>query len=581
MAMETEGLTELANTQEVPVVSPPPKSFKEALDIGVDTRSSDEDDDEQRGISTTDEVLSDHMGIPMISLPKKLLERIRKPWENALIIRLLGKNIGYKMLCTRVAKIWALQGEFTTIDLGSNYFLFKFAEKEDYTKVYTRGPWVIMDHYRTVRRWEPNFKPSEALETTTAIWVRFPELPIEYYQEKVLYAIVKSIGKPLKIDWTTAMATRGKFARICVEMDLTKPLKPKFILEGRYYNIEYESLHSFCFLCGRIDHRKEAYQFKALPSPPLAKNIDVSGEQTLSTGTAATNGNLQHRQFEEDAFGPWMLATKRGRRPAQIKKSPTPQQNRFKYLEEGPDGQGESSRGRNARRAGLEKAQGESNPQIDPHHYDDSKSKTKIGLAQHTDVQPKSNQKQSDLEPMEEIITNHAREIVSETISSDQVVLTKHDNGHLTHSNQSDITCSLPVPSHHIDSTMVESIHLQTQLAQQNPNISISQNTLECWGRDLTTPDPGDLRNETAKKDGLRAADTRGTRACEADQCNESVVRTRKRSNSPRCFRMVDRTNPTNNRAKLGEYPCETIPLGSDGLHAISRGRSSEDTQHH
>ncbi|KAL7177070.1 hypothetical protein ACSBR2_030406 [Camellia fascicularis] len=82
----------------------------------------------------------------------------------------------------------------------------------DCTHVFTGGPWVIMDHYLTVRRWEPNFRPSEAFETTTAVWVRFPELPIEYYQEKVLFAISKSLGKSLKIDWTTAIATRGKFA---------------------------------------------------------------------------------------------------------------------------------------------------------------------------------------------------------------------------------------------------------------------------------------------------------------------------------------------------------------------------------
>ncbi|KAL7236158.1 hypothetical protein ACSBR1_019427 [Camellia fascicularis] len=48
----------------------------------------------------------------------------------------------------------------------------------------------------------------------------------------------KPLAKPLKIDWTTVMATRGKFARICVEMDLTKPLKPKFMLENKCYNIE-------------------------------------------------------------------------------------------------------------------------------------------------------------------------------------------------------------------------------------------------------------------------------------------------------------------------------------------------------
>ncbi|KAL7229092.1 hypothetical protein ACSBR2_007730 [Camellia fascicularis] len=104
------------------------------------------------------------------------------------------------MLCTRVKNIWGLQGEFNAIDLGNNYFLFKFYEKEDCAKVYTGGPWVIMDHYLIVRRWEPNFTPLEALETTIAIRVQFQELSIEYYQDKVLFAIAKSLGKPLKID---------------------------------------------------------------------------------------------------------------------------------------------------------------------------------------------------------------------------------------------------------------------------------------------------------------------------------------------------------------------------------------------
>ncbi|KAI7994531.1 hypothetical protein LOK49_LG11G02729 [Camellia lanceoleosa] len=200
----------------------PTKSFKEALatarqsdhmfDSRVELLSSDEEDDEQEGPTSIVHSTSEHMGLPRVSLPKKLLQKIRKPWENALIIKLLRKTIGYTMLCTRVKNIWGLQGEFNAIDLRYDFFLFKFSNQEDYTKVYTGCLWVIMDHYLTVRRWEPNFKPSKAFETTTAIWVRFTELPIEYYQDKILVAIAKTIGKPLKIDWTTAMATRGKFA---------------------------------------------------------------------------------------------------------------------------------------------------------------------------------------------------------------------------------------------------------------------------------------------------------------------------------------------------------------------------------
>lgn len=118
------------------------------------------------------------------------------------------------------------------------------------------GPWIILDHYVTVRKWQHDFKPAEAEEDSTAIWVRFPQLPISYYNEKVLYHIAKAIGKPLKIDINTAMAARGKYARVCIEMDLKKPLIPQVAIGKYNYVVEYEHIHTFCFHCGRVGHRK-------------------------------------------------------------------------------------------------------------------------------------------------------------------------------------------------------------------------------------------------------------------------------------------------------------------------------------
>lgn len=183
MDLETEDLREKSMMlNPPPTQSAQPKSFKAALtesksrdylfDDKVEILSSNEEDEpseDQRTNSTTEASHSEHLGFPKISLPKRLLEKIRKPWESSLIVKLLGKSIGYKMLCTRVRNVWELQGDFNAIDLGNNYFLFKFSKKDDYSKVYTGGPWVILDHYLTVRRWEPNFKPSEALKTKTAI----------------------------------------------------------------------------------------------------------------------------------------------------------------------------------------------------------------------------------------------------------------------------------------------------------------------------------------------------------------------------------------------------------------------------
>ncbi|GMP89357.1 hypothetical protein CsSME_00040977 [Camellia sinensis var. sinensis] len=84
-------------------------------------------------------------------------------------------------------------------------------EPKDYTKVFTGGPWIAMDHYATVRKWQQDFKSDDAEEDTTALWVRFPNLPIEYYNEKALYHIAEALGVPLKIDINTIMASRGKY----------------------------------------------------------------------------------------------------------------------------------------------------------------------------------------------------------------------------------------------------------------------------------------------------------------------------------------------------------------------------------
>ncbi|CAN0899948.1 hypothetical protein LINGRAHAP2_LOCUS20561 [Linum grandiflorum] len=62
---------------------------------------------------------------------------------------------------------------------------------------------------------------------------------------------------------------RGKFARICVEVDLSKPLLPTYKVEGVKYFIEYEGLHEICIACGfygALVHRCKCQQ--STPAEP-------------------------------------------------------------------------------------------------------------------------------------------------------------------------------------------------------------------------------------------------------------------------------------------------------------------------
>ncbi|KAL7221280.1 hypothetical protein ACSBR1_023266 [Camellia fascicularis] len=176
-----------------------------------------------------------------------------------------------------------------------------------------------MDHYLTVRRWELDFKPSEASKVATALWVRFPQLPIENYNEKVLFHIAKAIDKPLKIDLNIAMSAREKYAHVCVEVDLTKPLISRFVIGKYRYIVEYEHLHYFCFHCGKVRHRKEYCSSKPAPKPvkatsEVAPNDHEAGSHPIPTVSSSRKQPTASRE-QLDEFGPWMLVNRRNNRP--------------------------------------------------------------------------------------------------------------------------------------------------------------------------------------------------------------------------------------------------------------------------
>lgn len=58
----------------------------------------------------------------------------------------------------------------------------------------------------------------------------------------MLFSMGKTIGKAVKVDSNTSFATKGRFARVCVEINFDKPLVPKICVDGDWKKVEYEGL---------------------------------------------------------------------------------------------------------------------------------------------------------------------------------------------------------------------------------------------------------------------------------------------------------------------------------------------------
>ncbi|XP_061374680.1 uncharacterized protein LOC133316898 [Gastrolobium bilobum] len=192
------------------------------------------------------------------------LEQCRR-WRKALIVKLVGKMIGARMLWNRLHRLWNLEGEYKVLDLENDHYMVEFEKTQDYVFVQQQGPWVVADHYLIVQRWRPNFDPYDDKVKKLAVWIRIPGVPREFYTHKDLWRMGNMVGRTLRIDESSLrisgqgqleeITDRGRFACICVEVDLSKSLLSKFRIGQRQLFIGYGGLHQICFLCGQYGHK--------------------------------------------------------------------------------------------------------------------------------------------------------------------------------------------------------------------------------------------------------------------------------------------------------------------------------------
>ncbi|KAK0602891.1 hypothetical protein LWI29_037935 [Acer saccharum] len=106
------------------------------------------------------------------------------------------------------------------------------------------------------------------------------------------------LGTAIKVDPITESQARGRFARICVEIDITKPLRSSLAVEDRDIKVEYENLGLICFKCGRVGHNWESCKESTVEKSEECKE---AGEQIASPKLGYND-----KIAERDSYGSWM-----------------------------------------------------------------------------------------------------------------------------------------------------------------------------------------------------------------------------------------------------------------------------------
>ncbi|XP_010481113.1 PREDICTED: uncharacterized protein LOC104759949 [Camelina sativa] len=200
------------------------------------------------------EFLDGEDGEPVVTIGLEVLEVMNGMWKQCMIVMVLGRNISIAALTRKLREMWKPKGGMYVMDLPRQFFMIRFDLEEEYLSVLTGGPWIAFGSYLLTKVWSPDFDPLRDEIVTTPVWVHLSNIPVNFYHPSILMRVAQGLGSPLRVDVTTLNYERARFSRICVEVDLQRPLKGTIMINGERYFVSYEGLPNICLLCGLYGH---------------------------------------------------------------------------------------------------------------------------------------------------------------------------------------------------------------------------------------------------------------------------------------------------------------------------------------
>ncbi|XP_070010090.1 uncharacterized protein LOC142164212 [Nicotiana tabacum] len=139
------------------------------------------------------------------------------------------------------------------------YFIIKFQSIDDMQKILCTGPYTINNRPIILKPWTADFDFDKEFPTDIPIWIKLPKLLMNCWGINSLSRIASATGIPMYVGECTAKQIRVSYARMLVEVNVTKPLPDQVEVNdpsGRVFQqaVSYDWKPMFCEKCQVIGH---------------------------------------------------------------------------------------------------------------------------------------------------------------------------------------------------------------------------------------------------------------------------------------------------------------------------------------
>ncbi|XP_062100721.1 uncharacterized protein LOC133806642 [Humulus lupulus] len=170
----------------------------------------------------------------------------------------MGANPPFAVFEGFVKRIWGHLGIERIVRMHIGLTIVKFNDEATRDFVLETGMVQFDKKPVIVRPWTQDLDTIR-LVRSVPLWIRLPNLGLQYWGQKCLSALVSTIGKPIMVDKFTKERSMIRYARILVEMEISD--NPPFIIyfvneRGQVQEqfVEYEWLPIKCNNCKGYGH---------------------------------------------------------------------------------------------------------------------------------------------------------------------------------------------------------------------------------------------------------------------------------------------------------------------------------------
>ncbi|XP_041999839.1 uncharacterized protein LOC121749325 [Salvia splendens] len=152
-------------------------------------------------------------------------------------------------------------GAFSSKYINAKHVAIQVENATDYARLLVGqngvSVWFVDRHPMRVFPWTPDINPYFEIPIA-AVWCNLLGLPINLFEKSALFAIGGMLGTYIQIGHATATQTRLSYARICVEIDISKPPIEEIIVDmmGRemVQKIIWDKIPMYCRECRHVGH---------------------------------------------------------------------------------------------------------------------------------------------------------------------------------------------------------------------------------------------------------------------------------------------------------------------------------------